>query len=39
MRKYRIKQEDILAFVQLKQKVKPSANLTRQLQVWEDAGY
>lgn len=39
MRKYRIKQEDILAFVQLKQKVKPNANLTRQLQVWEDAGY
>lgn len=39
MRKYSAKREDILAFVQTKQKVKPSANLTRQLQVWEQVRY
>jgi dual specificity phosphatase 12 len=39
MRKYRAKREDVLAFVQMKQKVKPSANLIRQLQVWEQVGY
>lgn len=39
MRKYRMKREDMLAFVRSKQKVKPSANLSRQLQVWEDVGY
>ena len=39
MRKYGAKREDVLAFVQSKQKVKPSANFTRQLQVWEEVGY
>ena len=39
MRKYRLERNEILAFVQSKQKVKPSPNFTRQLQVWEDVGY
>lgn len=39
MRKYRMKREDMLALVRSKQKVKPSANLSRQLQVWENVGY
>lgn len=39
MRKYGAKREDVLAFVQSKQKVKPSANFTRQLHVWEQVGY
>ncbi|KAF2477154.1 dual specificity phosphatase, partial [Lindgomyces ingoldianus] len=39
MRKYGARREDALAFVQSKQRVKPSANLTRQLQVWEQVGY
>ena len=39
MRKYDMKREDVQAFVHTKQKVKPSANLTRQLQVWEQVGY
>ena len=39
MRKYGAKREDVLAFVQSKQEVKPSANFTRQLQVWEEVGY
>ncbi|EAW17785.1 uncharacterized protein NFIA_077180 [Aspergillus fischeri NRRL 181] len=39
MRKYGLKREDILAFVQSKQKVKPSANFTRQLEIWEQTGY
>jgi len=39
MRKYGAKREDVLAFVQSKQKVKPSANFTRQLEVWEEVGY
>lgn len=39
MRKLRIQRVDVLNFVQSKQKVKPSPNLTRQLQVWEEVGY
>lgn len=39
MRKYGMKREEVQAFVQTKQRVKPSANLTRQLQVWEQVGY
>ena len=39
MRKFGINYDTILAFVQTKQKVKPSANLTRQLQIWEEVGY
>lgn len=39
MRKLRIQRVDVLNFVQSKQKVKPSLNLTRQLQVWEEVGY
>ncbi|KAE8317008.1 dual specificity phosphatase [Aspergillus transmontanensis] len=39
MRKYGIDREDALTFVQSKQKVKPSANFTRQLQIWEQVGY
>ena len=34
-----MKREEVQAFVQTKQRVKPSANLTRQLQVWEQVGY
>ncbi|PKY07411.1 dual specificity phosphatase [Aspergillus campestris IBT 28561] len=36
MRKYAMKQDDIMEFIQFKQKVKPSANFLRQLQVWEE---
>ncbi|CAG7950909.1 unnamed protein product [Penicillium salamii] len=39
MRKLRIPKEDALNFVLSKQKVKPSAYLTRQLQIWEEVGY
>ncbi|KAI9037154.1 uncharacterized protein KD926_000802 [Aspergillus affinis] len=39
MRKLTLKQADVWKFVHSKQKVKPSANLTRQLQVWEETGY
>ncbi|KAB8259792.1 hypothetical protein BDV32DRAFT_123783 [Aspergillus pseudonomiae] len=39
MRKYGIKREDALAFVMTKQRVKPSANFTRQLEIWEEVGY
>ncbi|GFF42317.1 dual specificity protein phosphatase 5 [Aspergillus lentulus] len=39
MRKYGLKREDVLTFLQSKQKVKPSANFTRQLEVWEQTGY
>jgi dual specificity phosphatase 12 len=39
MRKYHAKREDVLAFVRSKQKVKPNANFTRQLQIWEQVGY
>lgn len=39
MRKLYIPKEDVLSFVQTKQKVKPSSNLTRQLQNWEEVGY
>ncbi|KAJ5155366.1 dual specificity phosphatase Yvh1 [Penicillium capsulatum] len=39
MRKLHISKVDVLNFVQSKQKVKPSPNLTRQLQVWEEVGY
>lgn len=39
MRKLHIPKVEVLNFVQSKQKVKPSANLTRQLQVWEAVVY
>lgn len=39
MRKFRMRREDILKYVQSKQKVKPCSNFTRQLQIWEDVGY
>ncbi|KAN0070020.1 putative dual specificity phosphatase [Elaphomyces granulatus] len=39
MRKYGAKREDVLAFVQSKQNVKPRSNFTRQLEVWEEVGY
>lgn len=39
MRKLSMSQEDVLPFVQSKQKVKPSKNLMRQLQVWEEVGF
>jgi dual specificity phosphatase 12 len=39
MRKYSAKLEDVRVFVQTKQKIKPSENLTRQLQVWEETEY
>jgi dual specificity phosphatase 12 len=39
MRKYGMKREETTAFVQSKQKVKPSANFARQLQIWEELEY
>ncbi|CAG8892256.1 unnamed protein product [Penicillium egyptiacum] len=39
MRKFNMPQADVLRFVQSKQKIKPSANFTRQLHVWEEVGY
>lgn len=39
MRKYRLGLGEILEFVQSKQKVKPSSNFTRQLQIWEVVDY
>lgn len=39
MRKYSAKRENVLTFIQSKQKVKPSANFIRQLEVWEQVGY
>jgi dual specificity phosphatase 12 len=39
MRKFSAKLEDVLAFVQTKQRVKPNTNFIRQLQVWEQTGY
>ena len=39
MRKYGMKLEQTRAFVQLKQKAKPSANFIRQLQIWEALDY
>ncbi|KAE8151830.1 dual specificity phosphatase [Aspergillus avenaceus] len=39
MRKYGLKREDALGLVRSKRKVKPSANMTRQLVVWEQVGY
>jgi dual specificity phosphatase 12 len=39
MRKLNMQQADVLNFVQTKQKVKPSSNRTRQLQVWEDVEF
>ncbi|KAJ6188241.1 hypothetical protein N7519_003149 [Penicillium mononematosum] len=39
MRKLKIQQADVLRFVQSKQRIQPSANFTRQLQVWEEVGY
>ncbi|KAJ6007538.1 dual specificity phosphatase Yvh1 [Penicillium herquei] len=39
MRKLCMPQADVLRFIQSKQKVIPSSNLTRQLQVWEEVRY
>ncbi|KAJ6003900.1 dual specificity phosphatase Yvh1 [Penicillium herquei] len=39
MRKLCMQHADVLKFVQSKQRIKPSPNLTRQLQVWEEVGY
>jgi dual specificity phosphatase 12 len=39
MRKLKIQQADVLRFVQSKQRIKPSANFTRQLQDWEEVEY
>lgn len=39
MRKYRITYEDALKFVLKRRKVKLSANLVRQLRIWEKVGY
>jgi dual specificity phosphatase 12 len=39
MRKLDMQQADVLRFVQSKQKIKPSTNFTRQLQVWEEVGF
>ena len=39
MRKLNMKQADVLQFVQSKQKVRPSANLIRQPDVWEEVGF
>ncbi|KAL4901219.1 hypothetical protein BDW74DRAFT_170365 [Aspergillus multicolor] len=39
MRKYGAKLSVVLAFMQSKTKVKPSANFMRQLEVWEQVGY
>ena len=39
MRKYSAKRDNILAFIQSKQRVKPSTNSIRQLEVWEQVGY
>jgi hypothetical protein len=39
MRKYCMKYEDALKFIQAKRKVKPNPNLVRQLQIWEEVGY
>jgi hypothetical protein len=36
MRKLCVQQADVLKYVQSKQRIKPSPNFTRQLQVWED---
>lgn len=39
MRKFRAQKDDVLEFVQSKQKVKPSPNFTRQLADWADVEY
>ncbi|KAJ5784061.1 dual specificity phosphatase Yvh1 [Penicillium psychrosexuale] len=39
MRKLRIPPMEALEFIKSKQKVKPNANFTRQLQVWDEVGY
>lgn len=39
MRKLRIQQVDVFNFVQSKQRIKPSENFIRQLQVWEEVEY
>ncbi|KAJ5933415.1 dual specificity phosphatase Yvh1 [Penicillium verhagenii] len=39
IRKLCIRQADVFEFVQSKQRIKPSSNLTRQLQVWKEVGY
>lgn len=39
MRKLNMQQADVLQFVQSKQKVKPSKNMTLQTQIWGEVGY
>lgn len=39
MRKFDMPQADVMQFVQSKQKIRPSTNFTRQLQVWEEVRY
>lgn len=39
MRKFSMPYTVVLEFVESRQKVKPSSNLTRQLQLWEEVGY
>ncbi|OOF95803.1 hypothetical protein ASPCADRAFT_506631 [Aspergillus carbonarius ITEM 5010] len=39
MRKFKMKMEDAVEFVQAKQRIKPNKNFLRQLRVWEEVGY
>ncbi|KAJ5609244.1 dual specificity phosphatase Yvh1 [Penicillium herquei] len=39
MRKFCMQQAEVLEFVQSKQRIEPSPNFTRQLQVWEEVRY
>ncbi|KAJ5706774.1 dual specificity phosphatase Yvh1 [Penicillium malachiteum] len=39
MRKFCMQQAEVLEFVQSKQRIKPSPNFTRQLQVWQEVRY
>jgi hypothetical protein len=39
MRKVNAKLDDVLAFVQARQNIKPSSTFLRQLQIWQDTGF
>ncbi|WEW58100.1 dual-specificity phosphatase [Emydomyces testavorans] len=39
MRKLRLPRASVLEFLQTRQRVKPSANFTRQLDIWDEVGY
>lgn len=39
MRKLGMQRADVVSFVQSKQRIKPSSNFMRQLQIWGDVGY